>query len=407
MSAPHPQTKDLKIKTPRALLPLLQPSRYKGLHGGRGGMKSHGFADLVIEHCLMNPGARIVCVREVQKSLEQSVKRLLEDKITKYDLGHQFNVLKTHIETPGGGIIVFVGMQNHTAESIKSLEGFDIAWVEEAQSLSERSLTLLRPTIRKPGSELWFSWNPRFETDPVEFLRKDPPPDSIVCEVNFDQNPFFPAVLRAEMEYDRRRDFEKYEHVWRGAYEKNSEARVFKNWVVDDFVTPSNVTSFLYGADWGFSVDPAVCVRLWLDGKKLYIDHEAWEIGVSIDNLPAHFDKVPGSREWTITADSARPETIDHMQRHGFPKMVPSVKGANSVKEGVIFLQGYDIVVHERCTHTIDELKNYKYVVDKQTGKVTPVLSDKKNHVIDSLRYAVEDLRRAMAGGVLAGKATW
>jgi phage terminase large subunit len=377
-----------------ALEPLLHPFRYKGLYGGRGGAKSHGFGDLLIDDCITHRGLRAVCIREYQVSLEQSVKRLLEDKINTYGLNHEFLVRDAHIETPGDGIIIFQGMQSHNAESIKSLEGYDRAWVEEAQNLSQRSLDLLRPTIREPGSELWFSWNPLDPKDPVDkFLRSvPPPPDSIVIRTTYRDNPFFPEVLRREMEWDRGRDIDKYTHIWEGGYAARSEARVFKNFVVREFETPSDAT-LLFGGDWGFSVDPSVLVRLWTKGRKLYIDHEAYRIGVEIDHLPSFFDTVPGSREWPIRADSARPETISYLQRHGFPRITPAIKGANSVKEGVIFLQGFDVIIHPRCIHTVDEFTDYAYKVDKKTQIVTPFLEDKKNHVIDSVRYAIEELR--------------
>lgn len=401
----------VEIPLIEALEPLLRPSRYKGLYGGRGGAKSHGFGDLLIDDSITHPGLRTVCVREYQVSLEQSVKRLLEDKIKLYGLEHEFRVLNTHIETPGGGIIIFQGMQSHTADSIKSLEGYDRAWVEEAQNLSDRSLTLLRPTIREPGSELWFSWNPRHATDPVDqLLRGSPkPPDAIVIETSYRDNPFFPEVLRVEMEWDRQRDPEKYQHVWLGGYERKSEARVFKNWKIEEFETPADA-SFLYGGDWGFSIDPSVLVRCFVVGRQLYIDYEAYRIGVEIDHLAQLFDTVPGCREWTITADSARPETLSYLQRHGFPKLTAAVKGKDSVKEGVIFLQNYDIIVHPRCVHTSDELTMYSFKVDKASGLVTPVLEDKKNHVIDSLRYAVERLRANIFDYAAAGmtsSVTW
>lgn len=381
------------IPLPEVFEPLLQPSRYKGIFGGRGGAKSHFFADQLVDNCITHKGYRAVCVREYQVSLEQSVKRLLEDKINTYGLGKEFRVMNSCIETPGDGVVIFQGMQSHTAESIKSLEGYDLAWVEEAQNLSQRSLDLLRPTIREEGSELWFSWNPRHATDPVDqLLRVNPPLNAIVIKSSYRDNPFFPEVLRQEMEWDRARDPEKYAHVWLGEYERHSESRVFKNWKVEEFETQSDV-SFLLGGDWGYSIDPSVLVRCYAIGRKLFIDREAYKIGVEIDHLPQLFDQVPGSREWTITADSARPETISYLQRHGFPKLIAAVKGKDSVKEGVIFLQNFDIVIHPRCVHTIDEFTMYSYKVDKMTGFVTPVLEDKKNHVIDSVRYAVERLR--------------
>lgn len=401
----------LQIQTPRVFAPLLKPSRYKGAYGGRGSAKSHFFAESVVEWATYRSGSRIVCIREIQLSLKQSVKRLLEDKLDHYNLGTSdgFRVKEAEIETPGNGVIIFQGMQNHNSDTIKSLEGFDLAWFEEAQSASDRSLTLLRPTIRKDptekqpwGSEIWFSWNPRSPKDPVDkFLRgPHPHPKAVVVQANFRDNPWFPQVLREEMEYDREHDKEKYEHVWLGGYEKHSESRVFKNWRVEDFETPKD-THFSHGADWGFSVDPSTLVRLFVDKdnpKRLLIDREVYKIGCEIDHLPALFDKLdpdnPGSaRPWPIVADSARPETISYMQRHGYPQMRAAIKGPNSVKEGVIFLQGYEIIIHPRCVHTIDEFTMYSYVVDKITSEVTNVLEDKKNHVIDPVRYATESLR--------------
>jgi phage terminase large subunit len=207
-------------------------------------------------------------------------------------------------------------------------------------------------------------------------------------------NPFFPEVLRREMEWDRARDQETYDHIWGGDYEKHAEARVFKNWKVVEFETPDDVV-LRFGGDWGYAVDPTVLIRCYLVGEKtLRIDHEAYQVGCEIDQTPELFRSVPGAEAWTITADSARPETISYLQRHGFPRMKAAKKGPDSVKEGIIFLQGYDIEVHPRCTRTIQELKRYAYKKDHLTGQVTPVLLDKENHVIDSLRYAVEDLRQ-------------
>ncbi len=398
----------LDLPVARAFVPFLAPARYKGAWGGRGSAKSHEFAKNLLKRCVERPGTRAVCVREVQRSLEQSVKRLLDDKIEAFALESHFRSTNVRIETPGDGLIIFQGMQDHTADSIKSLEGFDIAWVEEAQNLSERSLTLLRPTIREPGSEIWFTWNPRNATDPVDVLLRGPnaPPDAIVVGVTYRDNPWFPEVLRREMEWDRRRDPEKYQHVWLGGYERHSEARVFKNWKVEEFEAPPGAV-FYWGADWGFSVDPSTLVRCYLVGRTLCIDHERYRIGVEIDHLPAFFDSMvcgcepprpcshpelhAEARKWTIVADSARPETISYLNRNGYPRMVPAKKGTGSVEEGVIFLQGFDIIVHPRCVHTIDELTSYSYKTDA-AGNVTPVLADKKNHIIDPLRYAMEEL---------------
>lgn len=211
----------MEQRTAPVFRPLIQPARYKGAYGGRGSGKSHFFAELAIATSFIKLGTRGVCVREVQKSLRESVKLLLEDKIEALGLGPAFTVQQDMIRTPGGGLIVFQGMQDHTAESIKSLEGFDWAYVEEAQTITERSLELLRPTIRKPGSELWFSWNPRSATDPVDQLLRgvEPPPDAVVVPANYSDNPHFPDVLDQERLFDYRNNPQRYDHIWRGAYE--------------------------------------------------------------------------------------------------------------------------------------------------------------------------------------------
>jgi phage terminase large subunit len=386
----------LRIETPRWAVPLFEPARYKAAHGGRGSGKSHFFAEMLIEEHIMDPNRRTVCVREVQKSLAQSVKRLLEDKIKKLGVESAFIVQESMIKSAhGSGIIIFQGMQNHTSDSIKSLEGYDCAWVEEAQSLSQRSLDLLRPTIRKEGSQLWFTWNPSAATDPVDaLLRGDkPPPDATVVEVNYQDNPWFPDVLKAEMEYDRGRDYEKYEHVWLGKYLQNSDTRVFKNWTVEDFETPADAT-LRFGADWGFASDPTVLIRCFIEGRTLYVDHEAYMVGCEIVNTPELFFQIPESERWPIVADSARPETISYMRSHGFPKIMAAVKGPKSLEEGVEWLKSFDIVVHPRCQHTIDELTLYSYKKDALTDAVLPVLEDKDNQLIDALRYACESVRR-------------
>jgi len=388
----------LQIQTPAWAEPWFKPARYKGAYGGRGSGKSHFVAEYIVERSLM-ARTDIVCIREIQKSLSQSVKKLIEMKIEALGVGHHFEVQEARIKAKNGGQIIFMGMQNHTADSIKSLEGYDIAWVEEAQSLSARSLELLRPTIRKPGSEIIFTWNPASPDDPVDVLLRgdNPPPDAVVLQVNWSDNPWFPDVLRQEMEYDRKRDAGKWAHVWEGAYLSNTEARVFRNWRVEEFDTPADAV-LRFGADWGFATDPTVLVRCHIVGRTLYIDHEAYRIGCEIVDTPSLFLTVPESERWPIVADSSRPETISHMRRHGFPKIMPAVKGPRSVEEGVEWLKSFDIVVHPRCTHTIDELTAYSYKIDPLTGLVLPVLDDRDNHVIDALRYACEGARRAQIG---------
>jgi phage terminase large subunit len=388
-----------EVQVPSAFKELFQPSRYKAYWGGRGSAKSHSIAQALILKAAQKP-LRILCAREIQRSIKDSVKRLLDDKIARAGLSSFFETTETEIRGRNGSLFVFAGLRTNMA-SIKSLEGIDVCWIEEASTVSRSSIDTLIPTIRKPGSELIFSWNPDQPTDPVDVMFRGPegpPPDSIVRRVNAEDNPFFPDVLRKELEYDQKRDPEKYAHVWLGEYQRNSEARVFRNWSVEEFEAPVDAVH-RFGADWGFAIDPTVLVRCHLIGRKLYVDYEAYMVGCEIDNTPSLFDSVPESRRYLITADSARPETVSYMQRNGFPKIVPAIKGPGSVEDGVEFLKNYDIVVHPRCQHVIDELTLYSYKIDKLTDAVLPQLDDKSNHTIDALRYACEGARRA-------GKAT-
>lgn len=395
----------LTIKVAEVFEPLLEPARYKGAHGGRGSAKSNFFAGLWLDENIERK-LDFVCLRETLKSLEFSVKKLLESKIEAHNAGYYFEVQDRRIKSRHGGVTIFEGMQNHTADSIKSLEGFDRSWFEEAQNASENSLTLLRPTIRKPGSELWFSWNPNFDTDPIDKLLRGgtPPPDSIVVEANCMDNPWFPDVLQAEMEYDRKRDPDKYKHVWLGKYQSSSETRVFKNWKIEEFERPEG-SVYRLGADWGFSVDPSVLIRCSIEGNRLYIDYEAYSVGCEIVNLPELFMSIPEAEKWPMTADSARPETISHMQKNGFPRIRAAIKGAKSIEDGIEWLKSFDIVVHPRCKHTIDELTLYSFKTDPLTNEVLPILEDKNNHVIDALRYACEGARRAKPKKTNAEKA--
>jgi phage terminase large subunit len=221
-------SRHLELNTARVFDPLLAPSRYKGAHGGRGSGKSNFFGELLVTRCVLEKRLRAVCIREVQKTLAQSAKRLIEDKIAKLDVGAKFRVFEDKIQTPGDGLIIFQGMQDHNAESIKSLEGYEIAWIEEAQSLSARSLSLLRPTIRAAGSEIWASWNPRRKADAIDdFLRQKKPDGVIVVEANWRDNPWFPAELEAERQLDLKLYPDRYDHIWEGDYARAFEGAYF------------------------------------------------------------------------------------------------------------------------------------------------------------------------------------
>lgn len=395
---------------------LRRRARYKGLRGGRGSAKSHSIAGSLITLGSMIP-IRVLCTREIQKSIRDSVKRLLDDKINQLQVNDFYDSVDNEIRGANGTLFMFYGLRNN-ADSIRSIENIDITWIEEAHRISQSSLDTLIPSVRAENSEIWASWNPHYRTDPIDALlcSDDPPPSSIVVDVNYRDNWFLPEVLREEMEYCRQRDPDKYKHVWLGEYQSMSEARVFHNWKVEEFNTEEfEFERFYFGADWGFSIDPTVLVRMFIVGRTLYIDQEVYKIKCPIDYIPALFagncpeknkrrgkyqwenpygwEGIKDAYDWPIVGDSSRPDTIKYLLDRGF-KMQPSKKGKNSVADGVEFLKSFDIVIHPRCVHTSDEFACYSYKVDPFTEEVLPILEDKKNHVIDSCRYALEGLRR-------------
>jgi phage terminase large subunit len=298
----------MEVIIPAAFYELFLPSRYKAYWGGRGGAKSHSFAAVLLM-LAKETKLRILCCREIQNSIKDSVKKLLEDKIEAYHWGNFFVSTRDMIVGANGSVFLFEGLR-HNIGSIKSMEAIDICWVEEAQSVSVSSLEVLIPTIRKKGSEIWFSWNPKNPEDAVDDMFRGnfsggddfvPPPRSFVREVHFEHNPWFSEELRAEMEYDKLRDPDKYLHVWRGHYETNSESRVFKNWRIgeeedfeaysmpeDDFTEPGQtpIDRYYFGADWGYANDPTVLVQVFIDGNKLFVRREAYKVGCEIDNTP-------------------------------------------------------------------------------------------------------------------------
>lgn len=226
----------LEPKTAKVFAPLwTQTARYLGAYGGRGSAKSNDRAQAVVLKMVTDPGARIVCLREVQNSIKDSVYQLIIDWIQRLDLGPMFDLTRDEIRGPGGSLCIFRGMKDQNAESIKSLEGYTVAWFEEAQTCSQRSLDLLRPTIRAPGSQLWFTWNPRLKTDPVDiFLRQRKPADAVVVRANYSDNPWFPAELEGERLIDLRADEARYRNIWLGDYEELSDRQLISAKIVEN-----------------------------------------------------------------------------------------------------------------------------------------------------------------------------
>lgn len=390
------KTLEANITLPKAFQFLFEPSRFKGAYGGRGSGKSQSFAAAALLKA-MEKKTRILCAREYQNSIADSVKSLLDDLIEEHKLESFFKSTKTEIRGRNGSQFIFNGLKIDP-HKIKSMEGIDICWVEEANTVSQSSLDILIPTIRKEGSELWFTYNRKDKIEPVHkmlTMRLADNEDVIHKKINYDQNPFFPKVLRIDMEFDKRNDVGRYEHIWLGYPRVFSEAQVFYGkYKIEEFEAPDD-TIFYFGADWGFSVDPSVLVRFFVDmaRRKLYIDYEAYRHKVDVIDLPGLFDEIPESRKWIIKADSARPETISHMQKEGF-KIKAAIKGQGSVEDGIEFLKGFQLIVHPRCVRVADELRLYSYKEDRLTGDILPVLLDKDNHCMDAIRYGSEGIRK-------------
>lgn len=364
-------------------------ARYKVLDGGRGGGKSFAIADALLGNAYQET-LRILCTREMQNSIRDSVHRLLSDRIEALGLEEHFTVRRENIIGYNGSEFLFKGLRHNITE-IKSTEGIDICWIEEAERVSETSWQILIPTIRKEESEIWISFNPEDEKSATHrrFII-NPPPDCRYAHLTYEDNRRFPEVLRREMEYDKRVDYEKYLHIWEGQVKKYGEACIFaKKYRVEAFETPED-TMFKFGCDWGYSNDPTVLGRMFIKDNKLFIDHEFYAVGIEINELERAFDTVPGSRKWEIVADSARPETISHMRKKGF-NIVGAKKGKGSVEDGIQFLRGFEeIVIHPRCKGAISNFSNYRWKQDRITNEILPIPSDGSDHWPDSARYALE-----------------
>ncbi|WP_106478121.1 PBSX family phage terminase large subunit [Phytohalomonas tamaricis] len=398
---------NLCLPTPEWAVPLIAPKRYKGAKGGRGSGKSHFFAELLVEEHVANPDQQSVCIREIQKSLKFSAKKLVESKIQDMGVSHLFDITLNEIRRiDGQGLIIFQGMQDHTADSIKSLEGFDRAWVEEAQSVSARSLELLIPTIRKDGSEIWFSWNPDQPTDAVEKHFQNNP-DAILVHVNYTDNPWCPEVLIKQANWQRKADYEKYVHIWLGGYNTKSEAQIFAGrWRVDEFEPSDDWDGPYQGLDFGFSQDPTACVRCWIHDNSLFIEYDAGRVGLELDDTAPYLKReIPNVDKYVSRADNARPESISYLKRHGLPRTEGVEKWTGSVEDGIEHIKTYDqIVIHTRCKEMQEEARLYSYKIDKRSGDILPKIEDAHNHRWDAVRYALAPMIRRKGQGLVLSR---
>lgn len=387
----------LQIQTPRWALPLLDNSkRYIGIKGGRASGKSHERAEALVERMFLEPDLRWVCIREIQKSLKFSSKQIIEDKIKKFGIAHLFEITINEIRRiDGDGIIIFQGMQDHTADSIKSLEGFDGAWVEEAQSLSKRSIDLLLPTIRKEKSQIWFTWNPEDKDDAVNTVFTDYADDCILLHVNYMDNPWLPSAMKSLAEALKSKDYDAYSHIWLGQPKQNSDAQIFKGyWSTIDFDVDDTFEDPLQGADFGFN-DPTTAVRVYVKDNCLFVTNEYYKRNLDLNLMPDAFRTIPDFDKYVTRADNSRPDTIRYLNNNQLKKVVPCVKGKGSIEDGIEFIKSFDhVYIHSTCINTVDEFTNYKYRINRLDDTVTNIIIDDYNHIIDAIRYALEPLMK-------------
>ncbi|EPK3832813.1 PBSX family phage terminase large subunit [Providencia stuartii] len=391
-----------RIEIPPKLVPVFENEgvRYRGAYGGRGSAKTRTFALMTAIRGYMaaknGQSGVILCAREYMNSLEESSMEEVKQAIRSvpwlndfYELGEKY--IRTKCRSVS---YVFAGLR-HNLDSIKSKARILIAWVDEAESVSETAWTKLTPTVREAGSEIWVTWNPEKDGSATDKrFRKEPPDNAIIVEMNYDDNPWFPSVLEEERLSDQSRlDPNTYAWIWEGAYLENSDKQVLANkYVVKSFPDDlwKKADRLLFGADFGFAKDPNTLIRMFILDDCLYIEREAYGVGVELDHMPAFYDEIPEARKWPIKADSARPETISYLKRQGF-NISAAKKWQGSVEDGITYLRGFkQIIIHPRCKETAKEARLYSYKTDRITGEVLPVIEDAYNHCWDAVRYGLD-----------------
>jgi len=389
---------------------LFADYRHKALHGGRGSAKSWSVATyLPIKASQQRK--RIVCARQFQNSIRDSSKELVEKRIHALGLAPQFDITERYITHKGTKAqFLFIGLERNV-ESIRSLEGADTVWIEEARNTSAKSMEILLPTVRAAGSELIWTWNPEKPTDPVDaYFRKGPlPPRTIATRVSYHDNPYFNQTeMPAEMEVLKAGNYARYRHVWEGEYDLSFETKVFTNVRIGRPEIPSDTPPY-YGMDFGFGNDPSFVVKLFvLPGRKIYIAREAYG-RVTMDQLPHLVRSVIRDEGDLVRADSSQPGTIEFLTSRGL-NITAARKGPGSVKSGIMFLQGYEIIIDPDCEKMREEAHLYSWMTDKLTNQTLSTPVDAYNHGWDAVRYATEDVAVDTAldddptGGVLTLK---
>lgn len=394
-----------RINLPNWCKPLFNKSnRYCIVYGGRGSGKSHSVAlTLLIQS--MQEECLILCAREFQSSIKDSVYSLLKQLIDLHNFNDHFNITQDEIRCVNGSRFIFKGLRQNI-DNIKSLAGSTHLWIEEGDTLSSESWRVIKPTIRKDNSQIIVTFNPKNADDCIyrEFVIDEPPLNAYVCKINWCDNEYLPKTLNEERladykKYSERGDLETYNHIWEGDILLNSESQVMHGiWKVFEFDEPVDITPY-YGLDFGYSNDPTAAVRCFVYDNILYITHELYGRKIEIDEIGKLCEQyIPDFKKSKIIGDSAAPSTISFMRRQGY-NIVGADKGKGSVEDGIAFIRAFrGVAIHPRCRGTINEFIKYSYKIDKHSGDVTTTLIDADNHAIDALRYALERLmKRKMA----------
>jgi phage terminase large subunit len=405
----------MKIQLPKWAKRLFEPIRYKAPHGGRGaGAKSRSVATALLLIASQNR-KRILCAREFQKSIKQSVHKLLKDQVERCDLQSAFVVTDKEIRGTNGSEFIFEGLHANIS-SIKSLENVDIVWVEEGETVSAESWRTLIPTIRKPGSEIWCTFNPRRESDATSQRFIVSPPKNCwaprLKPGRSEDNPWFTDEMLEEMKHDFEVDPETAAHVWNGEYEVHANAQIFAGKTAIEEFEPTNTWSGpYYGLDFGFARDPLSAHEYWVTGddNRLYVRREAWGINVELNDIPALLHRsFPKLRQHLVRADNSRPESISHLRGLGL-NVVGAKKWPGSVEDGIAYLRSLDaIVIHPDCVNATREARLYSYETSKtavdKNGQplVLAKVKDAWNHFWDDCRYALEPAISAAETTVVA-----
>lgn len=393
------------IELPPKLVDLFTPARgelrYRCAYGGRGSGKSFGFALMAAIWGYAEP-LRILCTRELQNSIKESFHAELKNAIATYPwLESAYDVGVDYIRGKNGTEFIFKGLR-HNSTSVKSLAQIDLCIVEEAEDVPAASWEVLEPTIRAPGSEIWVIWNRRKRHSPTDdrFIHSKPPRSQVI-EMNWSDNPFFPKELDEQRRHNQAvMDDALYRHIWEGEYYEQSDAQVFRNkYRVAEFEPRHNWDGPYYGVDFGFAKDPTTGVKCWIADRRLWIEHDAGQVGLELDETaPFLVERIPGIETYAVRGDSARPESISYLKRNGLSGISGVEKWQGSVEDGVEHIKAYDeVVIHPRCKGTLEEFRLYSYKVDRLTGDIQPKLVDAHNHYIDAIRYALAPAIRSQS----------